>query len=138
MVNISRKIAFRDFFESGEHIYEDQLGFNEEARFVARSNVMHDIFVYHLDDLHYDLSFFNLEDENFYFIASLENPMRVVKLPKQEERSRFVYWQCDHEEYEDGELLCTYPSAEAIWRYLRINGKSLEEILPKAYVLKLG
>ena len=39
-----RSIAVRDFYGPGKHIYEDQLGWSENERSEARSNVSKEIF----------------------------------------------------------------------------------------------
>ena len=45
---IQRKIAIKDFYGKGEHIYEDQMGFDEQQKSQARSLVAREVFRYHV------------------------------------------------------------------------------------------
>lgn len=135
-MKIERKIAIRDFYDSGRHIYEDQMGFTAETRDEMRSNVTHDIFVYALGELGYELGFFYTGDENFYFIATMEQPIQVLLLPRDTSLSRFIGWQCNPDAYEFGTVLATFNTAQEIWDNFRIGEKTLEEIIPQSYVLR--
>lgn len=130
-----RKIAVQDFFDSGQHIYEDQLGFDEEIRYAARSNVSKDIFVSQIDELHFELAFYYVDDNNFYFVTPMETPFQVLKINKHPEWSRFIGWQSDTNSYDDGVVIAEYDTAKDIWNNFRINGKSMEEIIHRSYIL---
>lgn len=135
-MKLERKIAIKNFYGSGKHIYEDQMGFTVEIRDEMRSNVTHDIFVYALGELGYELGFFYTGDENFYFIATMEQPIQVLSLPRDTSISRFIGWQCNPDAYEFGTVLATFSTAQEIWDNFRIQDKTLEEILPQAYILR--
>lgn len=135
-MKIDRTIAIRDFYGSGKHIYEDQMGFDANTRDEMRSNVTHDIFVYALGTLGYELGFYYLDNETFYFIATIENPIQILTLPRDTNESRFVGWQCQPDAYEHGTVIATYYTVQEIWDNFRIDGKSLEEIIPRSYVLR--
>lgn len=135
-MQIERRIAYRDFYGSGEHIYEDRLGFTADIRDEMRSNVTHDIFVYALGILGYEMGFFYLCNETYYFIATMEDPIQVVELPRDLNESRFVGWQCVVDNYSIGKVLATYDNVEELWENFRIDGKSLEEVIPHSYLTR--
>lgn len=135
-MKLERTISICDFYGSGKHIYEDQMGFTADVRDEMRSNVTHDIFVYALGDLGYEMGFFYKGDENFYFIATMEFPIQVLRLPRDTRLSRFIGWQCIPDAYEFGTVLSTYNTVQEIWDSFRIGDKSLEEIIPDSYILR--
>ena len=47
---IQRKIAIKDFYGKGKHIYEDQMGFDEQQKSEARSLVAREVFRYHVEE----------------------------------------------------------------------------------------
>lgn len=135
-MKIDRTVAIRDFYGSGKHIYEDQMGFTAETRDEMRSNVNHDIFVYALGKAGYEMGFFYKPNETFYFIATMERPIQVLTLPRDKRLSRFIGWQCVPDAYEFGTVIGTYNTAEEIWDNFKIDDKSLEEIIPESYILR--
>lgn len=132
----NRIIAIRDFYGSGKHIYKDQMGFTADVRDEMRSNVTHDIFAYALGIAGYEMGFFYTGDENFYFIAMMEYPIQVLRLPRDTRLSRFIGWQCVADDYSVGTILATYDTVQEIWDNFRIGDKSLEEIIPDSYILR--
>lgn len=135
-MQIERKIAIRDFYGSGRHIYEDQMGFTAETRDEMRSNVNHDIFVYALGEAGYEMGFYYPANETFYFIATMEKPIQVLTLPRDTRLSRFIGWQCAPDAYEYGTVIATYNSVQEIWDNFQIDGMGLEVIIPQSYILR--
>lgn len=135
-MKIERKIAIRDFYGSGEHIFEDEMGFTSDMRDAMRSNVTQEIFLYAMGVLNYEMAFFYTANKTFYFIATMENPIQVLTLPRDIRLSRFIGWQCEADAYEFGTVIATYNTVQEIWDDFRIGDKSLEEIIPDSYILR--
>lgn len=135
-MTIERNIAIKDFYGFGKHIYDDQMGFTIGIRKEMRSNVAYEIFEYALGELGYEMGFFYTGDENFYFIATIESPIQVLRLPRDKRLSRFIGWQCEADAYEFGTIVATFDSVDEIWNNFRIGEKSLEEIIPQSYILR--
>ena len=58
MINkIQRKIAIKDFYGKGKHIYEDQMGFDEKHKSQARTLVAREVFRYHVEEVGLNLGF---------------------------------------------------------------------------------
>ena len=133
-----RKIAIPDFYGKGSHIYEDEMGFTLSIRTELNSNVMSDIFLYALGELYYEMGFYYAVNETFYFIATMEFPFQVLKLPRNLAYSQYIGWQCDVSAYEFGEVIATYDTVEEIWNDFKIDGKGLEEIIPHSYIMQFG
>lgn len=112
------------------------MGFTLSIRTDIHSNVNREIFLYALGELYYEMGFYYAVNETFYFIATMESPIQVLKLPRNSAYSHYVGWQCDVTAYEFGEVIATYDTVEELWDDFRIDGKSLEEIIPQSYVMR--
>ena len=65
---IKRKIAIKDYYGKGEHIYEDQMGFDEKHKTQARSLVAREVFRYHVEEVGLNLAFYYPPTDTFYAI----------------------------------------------------------------------
>lgn len=130
----NRRIAIRNFYGVNEHIYDDQLGFDEENSREARSNNPHTIFMYYMDIVRLQMVFYYIEDDTFYAIATMVQPIKVKKLPRFREISKYVGYQCDCDADDDGEILGMYETVQDIWDNCTINGKHLDEVLRHSYI----
>lgn len=135
-MKIIRQIAIRDFYGSGEHIFKDQMGFTADVRDGMHSNVTKEIFLYAMGKLNYEMSFYYMVNETYYFIATMESPIQILTLPRDTRLSRFIGWQCVPDAYEYGTVIATYDSIPELWEKFRIGDKSLEEIIPDSYILR--
>lgn len=133
---LDRVIAIRDFYGPDKHIYWDQMGFNAKIRDEMHSNVAHEIFVYALGVLGYELGFFYTGNETFYFVATMEVPIQVLVLPRDTQESSFIGWQCKADAYEFGTVIATYNTVQELWDGFKIDGKSLDFIIPQSYILR--
>ena len=112
------------------------MGFTAKTRNEMRSNVTQEIFLYAMGELNYEMGFFYTGNETFYFIATMENPIQVLTLPRDKRLSRFIGWQCEPDAYEYGTVIATYDSVNELWNNFRIEGKSLEDVIPQSYILR--
>lgn len=52
MINkIEMKIAIKDYYGKGKHVYEDEMGFRDRMKSEARSLVAREVFRYHVEEV---------------------------------------------------------------------------------------
>ena len=78
---VKRKIAIRDFYGKGKHIYEDQMGFDEQQKSQARSLVAREVFRYHVETIGLNLGFYYPPTDTFYAIYNDARPVEVYTMP---------------------------------------------------------
>lgn len=132
-----RKIAVEDFYGEGKHIYMDELGWRPAERIEARSSVSKEIFDFEIVEVGLNLSFYYIDNDTFYGIHSEETPIEVKELPRNLAEP-FIGWQCEGDTHDDGKVLYSFDRPEDIWDTVRINGKKLEEILERSYIIGLN
>ncbi len=131
-----RKIAIVNFYGEGKHIYEDQLGWQPEERKEARSSVSKEIFDFEVVQVGLNMSFYYLDNDTFYGIHSECTPIEFKELPR-DRSERFIGWQCEGDTHDDGKVLYSFDNAEDIWDTVRIEGKTLEEVIERSYIMGL-
>ena len=134
---IMRKIALKDFYGEGRHIYEDQIGWDEQNRREARSLVSKEIYDFFVTDMGLNLGFYYIDDDTFYGIHRERYPIQVKILPRNRSE-KFVGWQCEADTHDDGEVIASFDDENDIWDNLRINGKTLEEVLERSYIMAIN
>lgn len=131
-----RKIALRDFYGIGKHVYEDELGWRLEMKKEAGSVVSRDIFFSQVVEVGLNLAFYYIDNDTFYGIHRERFPIECKILPR--DRSElFLGWQCRADTHDDGEVVASFDNEYDIWDGLRIDGKPLEEVLRRSYVMGL-
>ena len=135
---IKRKIAIKDYYGKGKHIYDDQLGFRDRMKSEARSLVAREVFRYHVEEVGLNLAFYYPKTDTFYGILTEFVPVRVKILPRHPEWSDFVGWQCENDTHDDGDVIAVFNSASEIWDNLRIDDKPFEEVLRCSYITALN
>lgn len=55
---IQRKIAIKDYYGKGDHVYEDEMGFRDRMKSEARSLVAREVFRYHVEEVGLNLGFY--------------------------------------------------------------------------------
>ncbi len=138
MNNPERVIAIKDYYGPGEHIYEDQLGFQKDAYEEARTYVAREAFRFHVETCGLDMAFYYPETDTFYGIHTEVYPVRVKVLPRYRDRSEYIGWQCDNDTHDEPvEVIAVFKDRYQIWDGLKINGKSLEEVLRHSYITSI-
>lgn len=74
---IQRKIAIKDYYGKGKHIYEDELGFRKRMKSEARSLVAREVFRYHIEEVGLNLAFYYPKTDTFYGIHTESVPVKV-------------------------------------------------------------
>ena len=132
-----RKIVLKDFYGEGEHIYEDMLGWIEENKREARSSVPKEIYDFYVTRAGLKLGFYYLDDDNFYGINREICPYKVSILPR-DRSEKYIGWQCEVDAHDEGEVIASFDDVNDIWDNLRINGKTLEEVLERSYIMAIN
>lgn len=132
-------IVARDFFGPGKNLERWQLGWSVDNRIEAKTSVSRKIFEYYVEDGGFNIVFFYLGDGRFYGIHAEECPTPVFRFKKEE--AEYLYDQLgnqDTHDYDDGEILYNVPCDKKIWNVVRIDGKSLEEVLQNSYIVNIS
>jgi hypothetical protein len=131
-----RKIAIPNFYSPGKHIYEDQLGWNDYARTTAGSYNSKEIFDMLIVTMGLNLAFYYIDNDTFYGLHTECYPIEFKILPR-DRSEEFIGWQCDGDTHNDGEVLASFDDEHDIWDNIKIDGKSLEEVLRRSYIIYL-
>lgn len=134
--NNRREVAVRDFYGEGKHIYTDQLGWSDVEKREARSLVSKVIFDFEVVKVRHNLSFYYVDGDEFYGICAEADPIEVKKLER-DRSEEFIGWQCEAHAEGDGEVLFSFEKAEELWDGIVIDGKNLEEVLSRSYILQV-
>ena len=135
---IQRKIAIKDFYGKGQHVYEDEMGFDQQHKSEARSLVAREVFRYHVDEVGLNLAFYYPHTDTFYAIFKDVWPVRVKTLPRDRRRSDFIGWQCDCDPHDEDQLIATFDDISEVWDGLKIDGKDFEEVIMNSYIVALN
>lgn len=136
-INKERKIVLKDFYRDGEHIYEDMLGWDEDCRKEARSMVSKEIYDFFITRAGLNLGFYYLDDDTFYGIHSERYPIEVKILPR-DRTIRHLGYQCEVDTHDEGEVIASFDDENEMWNNLRINGKTLEQVLERSYIMAIN
>lgn len=133
----ARKIVLPDFYGKGDHVYEDELGWREEMKKEARSMVSKENFDYHVVTVGLNLGFYYIDGDTFYGIHTEQYPIEVKILPR-DRTEEYIGWQCRVDTHDIGKVIASFDDEHDIWDNLRINGKTLEEVLERSYIMALN
>lgn len=133
-----RKIGIPDFYGPGKHIYEDQLGWSENERCEARSNVSKEIFEFEVLKTGLNMAFYYIDNDTFYEIFGESTPVDFIELPRNREEP-YIGWQSDACHWADeGKLIQRFENDKDVWGGIIIDGKSLDEILTRSFIFFLN
>lgn len=136
MDKLKRKIAVPNFVNEGKHLYEDELGWSAADREEARSDASKNIFEHFIVEVGLNLGFYYIDNDTFYGIHTERIPIEVKILPRDTTKS-YLYAQCKCDTHVDGEILYSFDNAEEIWDTVRIDGRTLEEVLNRSVILTM-
>lgn len=139
MEQVNRKIAVADFYGKGKHIYEDELGWRELEKEEAHSLVSKDIFKFEILETGLNLGFYYLDNDTFYGLHTERYPIEFKILPRDRTLSPYIGFQCEGNTHEDGEVLYSFSmeDEDKMWDTIKIDGKSLEEVLERSFIVYL-
>ena len=137
MESRKRKIVLPDFYGEGRHVYDDELSWRIEMKKEAGSLVSRENFKYHVEDVGLNLSFYYIDGDTFYGIHTESNPIEVKILPR-DKSEKYLGFQCPGNTHPEGEISAYFDDVHNIWNDLSINGKTLEEVLERSYIIGLN
>lgn len=132
-------VVVPNFFGEGKNLEAWQLGWQPENRMETKSSVSKKIFQTYVEIGHFNLIIYYVVDGNFYGFHSENCPIPVFRFKKEPER--YIYDQLgnqDTHDYMHGELLYMIPCDESVWDTVKIDGKSLEEVLQNSYIVNIS
>ena len=135
---MNRTVVINNFFGDGEHLYEDQLGWTKREKTEARSLVSKEIFDFEVVLVGLSLAFYYVDDDRFYGIHNESIPIKVKILPRDTPDSPYINSQCTGDTHVDGEVIFSCRDPNELWDGVRIDGKSLEEVLSRSYIITLN
>lgn len=135
---MNRTVVINNFFGDGEHLYEDQLGWTKREKTEARSLVSKEIFDFEVVLVGLNLAFYYVDDDRFYGIHNESIPIKVKILPRDTPDSPYFNSQCTGDTHVDGEVIFSCRDPNELWDGVRIDGKSLEEVLSRSYIITLN
>lgn len=135
---MERVIAIKNFYGESKHIYEDQLGWGDEERREAHSFVSKEIFEYEIIKAGMNLSFYYIDNDTFYALHTERFPIEFKILPK-DAKEPYIGWQCDGDTHDNGLVLFSFEERTMeIWDTIKIDDKSLGEVLERSFILELS
>lgn len=134
---VDKTIVIRDFYGEGDHVYASDLGWQELQKDEASSLVSREIFEFEIVRTGYNMSFYYLDNDTFYGIHTERLPIEVKILPR-DRTQPFIGWQCECDTHDDGEVIYSFDDASKIWDNVRIDGKSLEEVIERSYIVNFN
>ena len=131
------KIIIENFWREGKHLTADQLGWQRYHKEEARSLVSKEIFEFQVVEVGWNMSFYYLDNDTFYGIHRERFPIEVKILPRDRTEPCLNY-QCECDTHMDGEVIASFDDEHDIWDNLKIDGKSLEEVIERSVIIVLN
>lgn len=132
-------VVVPDFFGPNRPLEAWQLGWQPENRRETKTSVSKKIFNTYVAECHFNVIFYYVKDNNFYGIHAEICPTPIFRFKK--EPGKFIYDELgdqDTHDYRDGEILYWVDNYSEIWDIVRIDGKSLEEVLQESYIVNIS
>ena len=131
------KVLIENFWDKGKHLTAGQLGWQRPEKEEARSLVSKEIFEFEVVEVGWNMSFYYLDNDTFYGIHSECIPTEVKILPR-DRTIPYLNSQCECDTHVDGEVIASFDDPHDIWDNLKIDGKSLEEVLERSVIIVLN
>lgn len=132
-------VVVNDFFGEGQNLEVWQLGWDIDAKIEAKTSVSRKLFEYYVEEQRRNLIFYYVKDGNFYGIHSEDCPTPVFIFKKdQSEKYPIDQLVGDTHDYAEGEILYNIPCDQKVWDAVKIDGKSLEEVLQDSYIVNIS
>lgn len=135
--NNNSAIAVRNYYGKGEHLHNNQLGWQYEHRNEARSDISYKIFHYYVCECRFNLAFYYVDNDTFYGLHTERLPIEFKVLPRDRSKE-FISWQCECNTHDDGQVLFSFDNPELIWDTVVINGKTLEDMLERSEIITIN
>lgn len=92
-----------------------------------------------MEKCHFKVIFYYVKDGNFYGIHSENCPRPVFRFKKEKaEVTIYKIGNQDTRDYEDGGILYNVPCDQRVWDVVKIDCKSMEEVLQDSYIVNIS
>ena len=132
-----RKVVVENFFGKDDHLYEDQLGWQRHEREETRSNVSKEIFNFEIALVGLNIWFYYVDNDTFYAIFGELTNIELHECLR-DRREQFLYNQFVETDWYQGKKLQVFDKREDVWNGININGKSLEDVLERSFIINLN
>ena len=133
-----RSIAVKNFFGENDHLYIDQLGWTTREKQEARSFISKEIFDFEVVKVGLNLAFYYVDNDTFYGIHTECLPIEVKVLPRDKNISPYINSQCKGDTHAEGEVIFSCNDRRELWDGIRIDGKTLEEVLMRSFIITMN
>lgn len=131
------KVVIDNWMESHPVITTEELGWSEECILDAMSEDPKEIFDFFCRNF-FSIIFYFIDDGNFYELFFESDPHKFWRIPKQKNwDGEFVGRQIRWENHEEGEVLFEFDDDTDLWNELKIDGKSIGEVLERSYIAEI-
>ena len=131
------KVIIDNWMEYHPVITEADLGWNEECIMDAMSEDPREIFEYFCRNF-FSIIFYYVDDGNFYELFMESEPHKFWRIPKLEIwGGKYIGRQILWENHREGEVLFEFADDTDLWNTLKIDGKSIGEVLERSYIAEI-
>ena len=132
-------VVIPNFFGEGKNLEMWQLGWQPENRRETKSSVSKKIFQTYVEEGRFNMIFYYVGDGNFYGIHAENCPIPVFRFKKKQSTYPiYAIENQDTHDYNSGDILYMIPCGESVWDNVKIDGKSLEEVLQDSYIVNIS
>lgn len=132
-----RKVELPDFWGRDQHLYEDELCWWPEIKEEAHSLVSRDIFEFEIVQIGLNLAFYYVDNDTCYGLHTESLPVEFKILPMDKTKKK-TCWQCEFDTHDAGNILYSFDELSmTIWDTIKIEGKSLGEVLERSVIMTL-
>lgn len=129
-------VVVPDFFGPGENLEAHQLGWQLDDKLEAKSSVSKKIFNNYIEDMGMNIVFYYVDDNNWYGIHNEMCPMPFFRFKRKEGILHpSEQLPCDTHYFKENEILEWIDCDESAWDVIKVNVKSLEDVLQRSYIL---
>ena len=104
----------------------------------ASSLVSKEIFDFEVVQVGLNLAFYYVDNDTFYGIHTEHIPIEVKILPRDRDNSPYINSQCEGDTHDKGQVIYSFKNREDLWDGIKIDGKSLEEVLNRSVIITLN
>lgn len=130
------RIVVSDFFGKGQNLEAWQLGWPLQNKLEVKTSVSKKIFNYYISEMGMNMIFYYVGDGNFYGIHGEECPTPVFRFRKASSNciADEISGRDTHCYQSEDMLYLIDCDKDSLWDTVKINGKSLEEVIQNSYI----
>lgn len=131
------KVIIDNWMEFHPVIKANELGWTEECIRDAMSEDSKEILNYFCRNF-FSIIFYYVDDGNFYELFMESEPHKFWRIPQLKEwDGKYIGRQISWENHQEGEVLFEFDDDTDVWNELKIDGKSIGEVLEHSYIAEI-